>query len=187
MLNLFKKKKQVKKAATAADFNNSGIGMALKVMPFLPLALLVLSMALSAFSPKGDAIIDSNDTIEVVNSDPNNAFYISNYLGTRNISGARAHLVRNGYSYYSSSDGFHLYKKGTDNAYYVVEGGKITNAGFIFPGKGFYNYAKNSDIGRNGNFYTDNEFVGFKQRVGGFVLDIYYDTEDNETWWVIYK
>ena len=66
MLNLFKKKKQVKKAATAADFNNSGIGMALKVMPFLPLALLVLSMALSALSPKGDAIVDSDDTIEIV-------------------------------------------------------------------------------------------------------------------------
>ena len=46
MLNLFKKKKSKKKQATAADFNNSGLGMALKVLPFLPLSLLILAAIL---------------------------------------------------------------------------------------------------------------------------------------------
>ena len=46
MMNLFKKKKENKKMATAADFNNSNLGMVVRVLPFLPLSLLILGAIL---------------------------------------------------------------------------------------------------------------------------------------------
>ena len=46
MMNLFKKKKENKKMASAADFKNSNLGMVVRVLPFLPLALLILGAIL---------------------------------------------------------------------------------------------------------------------------------------------
>lgn len=44
---MFFKKKETKKKATAADFNNSNLGMVVSVMPFIPVTLLILMILFS--------------------------------------------------------------------------------------------------------------------------------------------
>ena len=105
MLNLFKKKKQVKKAATAADFNNSGIGMALKVMPFLPLLLLLISFAVQAMDKPSDNIREfKTESVEETN-DPYTEAFISMVDGTSFVPSSVIRKARaQGFTYSEDTD-----------------------------------------------------------------------------------
>ena len=190
MLNLFKKKKESKKVATAADFNNSGIGMALKVMPFLPLALLVLSMALSAFSPKGDAIADNNDVIEIVDDQG-----VSAYINSYDISGALSAARSEGYAMKKRTDKYgRVYYSGFNSSEgYLSIGltsGRISEIAFSWddPYKFLYSVALDSareNMGENGTSNGSVKYPGYVFGGRGLTMEVYHSKGTGDTWLVL--